>query len=417
MPKVQPKKTTTTRKRRAGEDAKRAIKDLVGTEVYEEIMEDDSDYEEDQSFQEGQVLMTDEEEEEDEEEQEDTQFESPVFVPWRSPRKKKQVIIPGTQEAIAIEETQRDSQAAQLDSQATQVDSQETQECPLPTITHKARTPVRRGLMSEDMEDTLIEWVETHPMLYNKADPCYKMTEKKIRLWNAKAKSLQEVGLQITGKDLQNWYDKMCALAKKKLEKLPSGSARDDISAEKLRKHDLKKQLAWLTPFLVTEAGETPRKMKKALPTRPSVHIPNQGPGVFMSPSSSQESPAVSTCSSHQGSFFTTPTTSDLPPPAQPTKARTGRRSRTTPTSGSTTSEAVESLSQKIQGYEDLLGQFMSKMETSVMPEDTRARKMLLDSLFMQVLQKLPDNLWTTFQVDFMDLVVRYRERQFEENS
>jgi len=224
------------------------------------------------------------------------------------------------------------------------------------------------------------------------------MTDRKNRLWNAKAADLEAVNVHVTGKQLSQWYLKMCAIARNKMEPLPSGTGRDQMSAEKRRKHDLKKKLEWLTPFTVRGAGETPTKMRKALASRP----PTPRVTVGLSPTTEQEGPP----------FTSTPSTSQGPAPGpsgHPRKqlsqtASSSRSSKGTPPN-------LQTLGQQMKAYENQLEAILANLHTTVMPAEVRGRKMFLESMYLEVLQKLPERMWAQFQTDYMKLVGNYRQR------
>ena len=381
MPKVDTKKKTSPqkRKRKTGDDEGLMLKELLGTQVYEDVMEDPEEEEEEElfsSFQEGQDFEEEEEEEEqqeDDDEEDDEEVEASQVIPRRSPRKKKQVVIPGTE-----------------------VSSSE-----LPTITRRPR-PTKKGLLlPEDVEDELIEWVETQPMMYDKSDSGYKMAGKKLRTWDAKAETLKEVGVHITGSELAKWFEKMCAIARKKKDQLPSGSGRD-ISAEKKREQSLKQKLQWLTPFLRREPGETPVRMKRPLATR-AANAPF-APSQETQSSFDDEGPG----------FTSTPTTSQGPAPGpsgQSSRSHSSTSARRAAPRRTAKPATAETLGQQLKQYEDLIEQVISNLDTTVMPSHIRARKMFIDSLFMQVISQLPEPLWADFEEEFMRLISKYRRK------
>lgn len=416
------------------------LKDLLGTERYEEVMrvvnsDEEEDLFDEPSFEEGQQY-TDEEQEEDvddkeeddedkEEDQEDKEEDqeeeheeqeddmdisqteaSAVFLPRRSPRKKKQVVTFGSQEPTS------------------------TQEDDLPTITHKKR-PAKKPAIPEYVEDELVEWLETQELMYVKANPLYKNTERKMRIWNAKANSLAAVGVTITGQELHKWYEKMCRLARTKNKPLPSGSARE-MSSQQRRQEELRNQLSWLTPFLETAAGETPVKTKRALASRPA--------NATSIPDSSSED--------HEGPQYTsTPTVSTGGPTPGPSRQllfkKSVRGQKKTSSQHSSSNEqhsrqasqqqsrpsrrgnrrkpsqppppSPDTLGHRMQQFEDLLEQVLVKLHESEMPEESRGRKMFLDSMYIEVLQHLPYEVWHQFQKEYMALIAKYRMQYFSQ--
>ena len=64
-----------------------------------------------------------------------------------------------------------------------------------------------------------------------------------------------------------------------------------------------------------------------------------------------------------------------------------------------------------MQHYEEICDVVIRNLEQTVMPTQIRARKMFMDSLFMQVIEQLPNNLWADFQDDYMKLITDYRKK------
>ena len=408
MPKINP----TTKKTRP--DTQGAMKDILGTEIYEEMMQptliEDSEEEEQQnssfSFKESQEMeleyQSHEEEEEEEEEQEEA---SPVILPRRSPRKKKPLLFHGTQPATQA--------------------SREVHDVSLPIITHKPTKRNRMG-MSEYVEDELIDWLEATPCLYDKSLKEYKLTEKKRQIWADKAESLEQVGITMTAKDLTKWFDKMCGIARKKRDQLPSGSGRV-TSAPRRRQLELKKKLDWLTPFVERKAGQTPGtpgKTKRALASRPPNAAPisfeesplllddEEGPAMTSTPRTSQQLTSQQTSSSGSGSSRPTPSTSAsrAPTAATSTARPPSKESKKRRASDSRTSSLIKDM----EHYEEICDVVIRNLDQTVMPTEIRARKMFMDSFFMQVIQKIPNNKWAEFQNDYMKLLTDYRKKYLE---
>ena len=80
-----------------------------------------------------------------------------------------------------------------------------------------------------------------------------------------------------------------------------------------------------------------------------------------------------------------------------------------------TTAAQVETLGQQVSQYRSLVEQVIENLDTVVMPSEVRARKMFMDSLYMQVLQKLPEHLWVDFQEEFMRLIGTFRRRMIQD--
>ena len=80
------------------------------------------------------------------------------------------------------------------------------------------------ALLTEDEEHSMVEWLESNPILYNKKLKTYKDTSRKEALWREKANEL--------GKDvvlLQTWYTSM-RTRYGRLKKLRSGQEPPELT-------------------------------------------------------------------------------------------------------------------------------------------------------------------------------------------
>ncbi|XP_062591350.1 uncharacterized protein LOC134259658 [Saccostrea cucullata] len=243
--------------------------------------------------------------------------------------------------------------------------------------------------LTEDQEQTMVEWLSAHPILYNKKLKGYKETQKKEYLWREQANLL--------GKDvdiIKTWYSSI-RTRYGRLKKTRSGASDEELTE---RDSWILREFGFLQPHIIEVKKRTAVSMTaKLVPTNPEETL--------TSDSTEAQADTACTDSLHVNALDDSATTVSTSTSVSSTStysraSRTQNRSSDDPI----LADLASSREQLINLQQELLGRIKNTPE----PNERDA--------FMEWVKKavagLNKSLWRRFQTDVQQLVSRYIDMQ-----
>ena len=108
---------------------------------------------------------------------------------------------------------------AQIEAQDTTIDTEDS------NVASKSKKPKVVISLCPEEEQSMIEWLEAHPIFYYKKLGSYKETAKKERMWADKAAEMEK-SIEI----LKIWYQSLRSRYGRLMDKKPSGSEDTELT-------------------------------------------------------------------------------------------------------------------------------------------------------------------------------------------
>ena len=232
--------------------------------------------------------------------------------------------------------------------------------------------PRKTGLkFSEEDEEQMLRFLKNRPSLYETGTKQYLVKSKRearLEVWEELERDFDKP--DCTADNFEKWYWSIRTLYGKLLQKPPSASV---PGTKRTRAQFVFEECAFLKNFIVQKARKDEQPVSSLSAARPSTSARPSTPVVEL-----DEDEEWTMAQDEEGE-------SD----ERPAKAR------------KTVFERTDQLTSSIA----------SQISHNLADPEERGRKMIMDGHFMEVLRKMPANMWLDFQEEFHTIMIKYRRR------